>query len=43
VQSVSDRYIELYERIAGEPFIKSNTSKIHDRIEENVLNFLKSR
>lgn len=43
VKSVSDRYIELYERITGETFVKSDTSNIHDRITNNVLNFLKSR
>lgn len=43
VQSVSDRYIELYEHITGEAFVKSDINSIHDRIQNNVLNFLKSR
>jgi len=40
VVSVSDRYIELYEHITGDTFVKSDTSKIQDRIEKSVLNFL---
>lgn len=40
VQSVSERYIELYENITGEKFIKADVSDIHDRIEENVLTYL---
>jgi len=41
VASVSDRYIELYEHITGDTFIKSDTTKIQDRIEQSVLDFLK--
>lgn len=40
IQSVSDRYIELYENITGEQFVKSNTENILERIEKNVLDFL---
>jgi phosphoribosylaminoimidazole-succinocarboxamide synthase len=40
VLEISDRYIELYENITGEKFIKSDTSNILERIEKNVLNFL---
>ena len=39
IQSVSDRYIELYEKITGEPFIKSTQDDIIKRIEHNVLNW----
>ena len=42
IESVSERYIELYEKITGENFEKADTSKIHERIEKNVLDFLKS-
>ncbi|VAW13281.1 Phosphoribosylaminoimidazole-succinocarboxamide synthase [hydrothermal vent metagenome] len=42
VQSVSDRYIELYENITGETFIKGDTSNIQERIEKNVLGYLAS-
>ena len=42
VNLVSDRYIELYENITGESFIKSDTSSIVSRIQSNVDNFLDS-
>ena len=40
IQTVSERYIELYENITGEKFIKADVSNIEDRIEENVLKYL---
>ena len=40
VQSISDRYIELFENITGEKFVKEDTSNIAERIEKNVMNFL---
>jgi phosphoribosylaminoimidazole-succinocarboxamide synthase len=40
IQSVSDRYIELFENILGEKFIKADISDINKRIEKNVLNYL---
>ena len=40
VDSVSKRYIELYENVSGESFIKSDISDPNDRIEKNVLDFL---
>ncbi len=40
VNQISDRYIELYEKITGEKFEKVDTSDINNRIEKNVLNFL---
>lgn len=40
VSSVSERYIELYEKIAGQEFVKADISNINDRIEKNVLNYL---
>ena len=40
IKSVSDRYIELYEKITGENFVKANTTNIAQRIKENVLNYL---
>ena len=42
VNLVSDRYIELYENITAEKFIKSDTSSIVDRIQTNVDRFLNS-
>ena len=41
VKSISDRYIELYENIIGEKFEKEETDNITERIEKNVLTFLK--
>ena len=40
VASVSERYIELFENITGDPFVKSDTSKIQDRIKTAVNAFL---
>lgn len=40
IESVSERYIELYENITGETFIKADISNIQSRIEKNVLSFL---
>lgn len=40
VNSVSERYIELYENILGEKFEKADVSNIEKRIETNVLEFL---
>ena len=42
VNSVSDRYIELYEQIVGKPFEKANTEDINERINKNVTAFLAS-
>ena len=36
VNSVSERYIELYENLIGEKFEKRNTIDILNQIEENV-------
>ena len=42
VQSVSERYIELYENILGEKFVKADVSNIEKRIENNVIAYLKT-
>lgn len=42
-ESVSQRYIELYEKIVGEPFIKAENTNISERIEKNIGNYLNSR
>lgn len=36
IESVSERYVELYENIIGEPFVKADISAIDARIEKNV-------
>ncbi len=43
VASVSDRYIELFEKITGDKFEKSDTTKIEARIETAVTRFLEER
>ena len=41
VQEISERYIELYEKITGDRFIKTNIKGIQERLEHNISNFLK--
>ena len=41
--SVSDRYIELYENIVGEKFVKADIADVAARIEKNVTEFLAGR
>ena len=43
IESVSERYIELYENILGEKFVKADVSNIYDRIEKNVLRYLENK
>lgn len=38
--SVTDRYIELYENIVGEKFVKADTANLAARIEKNVTDYL---
>jgi phosphoribosylaminoimidazole-succinocarboxamide synthase len=42
ITTVSDRYIELYENITGETFVKADTDNIQERIETNVIDYLKN-
>ncbi|MGK0377074.1 MAG: phosphoribosylaminoimidazole-succinocarboxamide synthase [Patiriisocius sp.] len=41
IKTVSERYIELYENITGEKFVKADVSSISSRIEENVAAYFK--
>ena len=43
VESVSARYIELYEKITGEQFEKADITNVMERIEGNIRNFLKQQ
>ena len=43
IETVSERYIELFENIIGEKFVKADISSINERIEKNVLNYLQNR
>jgi phosphoribosylaminoimidazole-succinocarboxamide synthase len=41
VNEISKRYIELYEKVAGEPFVPANEEDILLRIENNIRTFIK--
>lgn len=43
VNSVSDRYIELYEHIVGEKFVKADGEDLAARIEKNVTDYLRNK
>ncbi|CAM1346984.1 phosphoribosylaminoimidazolesuccinocarboxamide synthase [Tenacibaculum crassostreae] len=43
ILEISNRYIELYEQITGETFVKANTENVLERIEKNVTTFLQNR
>ena len=38
--SVSERYIELFEYITGDKFVKEDVSDVVNRVEENILKYL---
>jgi phosphoribosylaminoimidazole-succinocarboxamide synthase len=40
VVEISNRYIELYEQITGEEFVKASAGNVLERIEKNVMDFL---
>ncbi len=42
VKNISDRYIELFENISGEVFEKADASNVLERIEKNVIDYLKT-
>ncbi|MDE6866883.1 MAG: phosphoribosylaminoimidazolesuccinocarboxamide synthase, partial [Muribaculaceae bacterium] len=42
-ESVSQRYIELYEHITGKKFVKADESDLSKRIEENINTYLANR
>ena len=43
IQTVSERYIELYENILGEKFVKADIDNIDQRIDKNVSEYLASK
>jgi phosphoribosylaminoimidazole-succinocarboxamide synthase len=43
IESVSERYIELFENIIGDSFVKADISNIQERIEKNVLHYLENK
>lgn len=42
IRSISDRYIELYEQVTGQTFVKADESDISGRIATNVLDCLQN-
>ena len=42
VKSISDRYIELFEKITGNPIIKDDSDNIYNRVEANILKALEN-
>lgn len=40
IQSISERYIELYENITGSSFVPADLSNIESRIEKNIREYL---
>lgn len=43
VQEITDRYVELYEKVTGKKFIKDESEDVLGRIERNILKELKKR
>ena len=43
INEISDRYIELYEKVTGEAFVKADQAALLDRVENNVLSYLARR
>jgi phosphoribosylaminoimidazole-succinocarboxamide synthase len=43
VTSVSERYIELYEHITGEKFVKSDVADVIKRVEDNINSYLSTK
>ena len=41
VNSVSERYIELFESITGESFQRADLTSVEERVEYNINEFLK--
>lgn len=42
ITSVSERYIELYEKITGDRFVKADIENVAARIEKNVTDYINS-
>jgi phosphoribosylaminoimidazole-succinocarboxamide synthase len=42
INQISERYIELFEKITGEKFIRADITNIRERIEKNCKKFMES-
>lgn len=40
IQQISDRYIELFEKVSGQKFVKADTNNVMKRIEDNIKQYL---
>jgi phosphoribosylaminoimidazole-succinocarboxamide synthase len=43
IESISERYIELYEKITGKQFIKADLNAIEQRIHTNVAGYFNQK
>ena len=43
INSVTERYIELFEKVSGKEFLKNENQNPLDRIRENVVNVLRGK
>ena len=43
IEEISNRYIELYEKVIGRKFVKAEIANPTERIEQNVVNYLKNQ
>jgi phosphoribosylaminoimidazole-succinocarboxamide synthase len=42
VNQISERYIELFEKITGEKFIRADITNVQERIERNCVKFMET-
>ena len=42
LEEISNRYIELFEKVTGESFIKQDYSNVENRVESNVIKALRT-
>ena len=43
VNGITERYIELYEKLSDKPFERTECEDVPARIERNILNFLQNK
>ena len=43
VSSITDRYVELFEGITGDKFVREETDDLAARIEKNISAYLQSK
>jgi phosphoribosylaminoimidazole-succinocarboxamide synthase len=43
INSISKRYIELYEKISGKEFIIQETKNVYERVETNIILAIKNK